>query len=116
MGPAERRSAIMKFLCRRKFDTIKNIAFEFGVSERTIRRDIETLSLTEPIYTQSGRYGGGVYVLDGYAVDEIYISDKETEILCKLQYIAENHKKCILTKSELETFKNIITKYSKPKL
>lgn len=36
---------------------------EFEVSERTISRDIEELSLTKPIYTKSGRYGGGVYIL-----------------------------------------------------
>jgi len=43
-----------------------NLAFEFGVSERTIRRDIDALSLVAPIYTQAGRYGGGVYILSDY--------------------------------------------------
>ena len=65
-GTAERRSEIMKLLCRRRSETIRNLAFEFEVSERTIRRDIEILSLNEPIYTQVGRYGGGVYVEEGY--------------------------------------------------
>lgn len=64
-GRAERRSEIMKLLCRRRSETIRNLAFEFEVSERTIRRDIEILSLNEPIYTQVGRYGGGVYVEEG---------------------------------------------------
>ena len=41
---AERRSEIMKILCRRRSETVKNLAFELGVSERTIRRDIEILS------------------------------------------------------------------------
>lgn len=66
MGTAERRHAILRVLCRRRHETLANLAAEFGVSERTIRRDIEILSLTEPLYTQPGRYGGGVYVTDGY--------------------------------------------------
>ena len=56
---AERRIAILKLICRRRFETIANLAYEFDVSERTIRRDIEFLMRTEPIYTQPGRYGGG---------------------------------------------------------
>ena len=40
------------------------------VSEKTIRRDIEALSLSAPIYTQAGRYGGGVYMMDGYSVNK----------------------------------------------
>lgn len=66
MSSSERRSEILKKLCMRKHDTVANLAFEFQVSERTIRRDIEALSLEAPIYTQTGRYGGGVYILDDY--------------------------------------------------
>ena len=55
MGAAERRREIMRVLCRRRHETVKNLSFEFGVSERTILRDIEALSITEPIYTQCGR-------------------------------------------------------------
>ena len=66
MNSAERRNEILRRLCIRKHDTVANLAFEFQVSERTIRRDIEALSLEAPIYTQTGRYGGGVYILDDY--------------------------------------------------
>ena len=71
-------------LCRRRHDTINNLAFEFGVSARTIRRDIEALSLKEPIYTRTGRYGGGIYVMDGYYIDRMYVSDEESEVLVKV--------------------------------
>ena len=64
MGTAERRYEIMKILCRRRYETIRNLASEFGVSMRTVQRDIESLSRTEPIYTQFGKYGGGVYVVE----------------------------------------------------
>lgn len=63
MGVAERRNAMIKALYKREYDTVHNLAEEFGVSERTIRRDVEELSLYEPIYTMQGRYGGGVYML-----------------------------------------------------
>ena len=71
MGTAERRYEIMKILCRRRNDTICNLASEFGVSMRTIQRDIEVLSRAEPIYTQPGKYGGGVYVVDGYSFKQL---------------------------------------------
>ena len=58
MGTSERRYEIMKTLCRCRHEKMHNLAREFGVSTRTIQRDIEVLSRTEPIYTQSGKYGG----------------------------------------------------------
>jgi len=66
MSLFERRTALLQRLYERKHDTLMNLAFEFGVSERTIRRDIDALSLVAPIYTQAGRYGGGVYILSDY--------------------------------------------------
>ena len=47
MTPSERREAILKVLCQRRQDKIDNLAFEFGVSVRTIKNDIEELSLTQ---------------------------------------------------------------------
>ena len=39
MTPSERREAILKVLCQRRQDKIDNLAFEFGVSVRTIKND-----------------------------------------------------------------------------
>ena len=61
----ERRMEIIKILFRRRYETLCNLAFELEVSERTIRRDIDELSRTMPIYTKRGRYDGGVYVVEG---------------------------------------------------
>lgn len=113
MGTAERRTEIMRILCRRRHETISNLAEEFGVSERTILRDIETLSLTEPIYTQCGRYGGGVYVDDGYKPDRMYMRSDELEILNKLLKSSENKSVCELSNSEIGILQNIITQYTK---
>ena len=66
MRPNERRAAIFDALCIRRQDTVENLASEFGVSEKTIRRDIEELSCSYPIETVRGRYGGGVKVADWY--------------------------------------------------
>ena len=36
METDERREKLLRLLCRRRHETIKNLASEFGVSERTI--------------------------------------------------------------------------------
>lgn len=43
MRANERRMRLIEELCERKFDTIDNLAFELGVSRRTICYDIEEL-------------------------------------------------------------------------
>lgn len=111
-GTAERRSEIMKILCRRRSETIRNLAFELEVSERTIRRDIEILSLNEPIYTQSGRYGGGVYVEKSYSMTRMYMSEEELGVLHKLADMADKHE---LDEREQKILNSIISAYTKPK-
>ncbi len=113
LGTAERRKEIMIALCRRRHDTVNNLAFEFGVSARTIRRDIEVLSLKEPIYTRMGRYGGGIYVMDGYYIDRMYISDDESEVLVKVFNYAVSQG--ALDSNEIQILRHIIEKYTKPK-
>ena len=114
MGTTERRSAILKALCRRRYETISNLATEFHVSERTIRRDIEVLSYTEPIYTQPGR-NGGVYVVEGYRMDRMYMSEEETGILCKIRDTAATGSTGLLLPGEYEILERMILSYTKPK-
>lgn len=113
MGTAERRYEIMKTLCRRRYETIRNLASEFGVSTRTVQRDIEALSRTEPIYTQFGKYGGGVYVVEGYYIDRIYMTNSELDVLKKL-YISADKNEALLTNDEKNLLRLIISQYSKP--
>ena len=115
MGTAERRHLIMKYLCRRRYETIRNLASEFGVSMRTIQRDIETLSRTEPIYTQFGKYGGGVYVMAGYSMNRMYMTEAELDVLQKL-YLAAGGNTSPLTDEERERLGLLISQYSKPKI
>jgi predicted ArsR family transcriptional regulator len=82
-GALERRQEILSVISSRRHDTIDNLAFEFGVSRRTIRYDIEALSMDNPIYTTQGG-GGGVHMVDGCFAGRKYITDKQEELLRRL--------------------------------
>ena len=84
LRPNERRAAILDRLCKRRQDTIDNLAAEFGVSRRTIRYDIEELSCAYPIESIKGRYGGGVRVADGYYLGRKYLKPAQQELLKRL--------------------------------
>ncbi len=113
MGTTERRNEIIKILCRRRYETIGNLANEFNVSYRTLRRDIEALSSYIPIYTQNGRYGGGVYMVEGYSMDNIYMNEDELILLNKIFTILSTSE-TFLCEHELDKLQKIIKKYSKP--
>lgn len=113
MGTADRRYEIIKTLCRCRYETIHNLASKFGVSDRTIQRDIEVLSRTEPIYTQFGKYGGGVYIVDGYSMNRMYMTKAELDVLQKL-YIAVEENAWLLTNDEKNLLGLLISQYSKP--
>lgn len=44
----ERRQKILEILCVRRQETMENLAQEFNVTIRTIRNDIEELTLAHP--------------------------------------------------------------------
>ena len=114
METSARRNAILKLLYSRQHDTIRNMAFEFGVSERTIRRDIEILSLTAPIYTVQGRYNGGVYIMPGFHLDKVYFSETQSAVIHKVHSFAENGQECLLTGTELVTLREIEAEFTNP--
>lgn len=106
MSANERRMQILEVLCERKFETIDNLMFEFSASRATIKRDIQELILSYPVYTVQGN-GGGIYITDGYHLGMKYFSEKQTALLEKL---TEG-----LTGEELETMKCILQTYREPK-
>ena len=85
MTSSERRQAILEALCRRRHDKIDNLAYEFQVSERTIRNDVLMLSLSYPVYTVSGRYHSGVYVADDSYLGKQYLSDEQLDLIISLK-------------------------------
>lgn len=79
----ERRQRILEALSDRRYETIKNLAYEFGVSVRTIKYDIEILSCSAPIFTVQGN-GGGIRVADGWYIGRRYLHKEQEELLRKL--------------------------------
>jgi predicted DNA-binding transcriptional regulator YafY len=82
---SERRQAILEALCERRHDKVENLAYEFHVSERTIRNDVLELSLSYPVYTVSGRYHSGVYIADDYYLGKQYLTEEQLELLLSLK-------------------------------
>ena len=76
----ERREEIMNRMIIRRKDTIENLAHEFGVSRRTIERDIEYLETRYPIKACQGKYGG-VYVEEWYHPFKNTLSIEEALVL-----------------------------------
>ncbi len=102
----ERRQEILEVLCERRRESVENLATEFGVNERTIRRDIEYMTLSYPIYTVPGK-GGGVYVSDGYRLGKKYLTDKQAELLEELSKG--------LTGNELAVMQSILKTFKEPR-
>ncbi len=102
----ERRQEILEVLCERRHESVENLATEFGVNERTIRRDIEYMTLSYPIYTVPGK-GGGVYVSDGYRLGKKYLTDKQSELLEELSKG--------LTGNELAVMQSILKTFKEPR-
>jgi len=66
-------------LLNRKTVTAKELADRFGVSTRTIYRDIEALSSAEvPVYTNKGN-GGGISLLEDYTLNKTLLSESESD-------------------------------------
>ncbi len=113
MEAFERRMEIVRVLCIRRHDTIPNLANEFEVSKKTIRRDIHDLSFRFPIYTQCGPHGG-VFVMPEFSMLRMYMKESEIAILTKLLYAVEEEQICNLNDEELKKLKYIISQYTKP--
>ncbi len=79
----DRRQEILQRLSDRRQDTIENLMTEFGVSRSTIKRDIEILACSAPIYTVQGN-GGGIRVMDGYYYGRRYLKSDQEALLRKL--------------------------------
>lgn len=73
-------------LLEKKAMTSKELAELFEVSQRTIYRDLETLSEAGiPVYATKGK-GGGIRILENYVIKKSMVSDKDQlEIISSLQ-------------------------------
>lgn len=116
MKTSERRLEIIRILCRRRHETISNLASEFNVSTKTIRNDINEITEYIPIYTLPGRNVGGIHVIDDYSMDKMYFSEEETDVLTKVLQIHEAKTLDILSEKEISVLNRILSDYKKPSL
>ena len=85
MSPSERRSEILRLLCKRRHETAANLAAEFGVSERTIRADLVALLCYYPIQVVRGRFGGGIHLPDWFYIESRILSSKQQALLMRVR-------------------------------
>ena len=104
MSYAERREAILEVLCIRRYDTYRNLAFEFHVSREIIWQDIAVLICSCPIETVRGRYGGGVKVADGFYLYRRKLTARQAALLVKLS--------AQLTGDDLATIDSILHQFA----
>ena len=111
MRTAERRLEILKYLCKTRKAKMTQLSERFGVSIRTIYRDIHEIEATFhiPIIVKCGKYDGGVYVIDGYTFDHSYMLEEELLLLRKMQTLLQGQ----LSEEEESILSQILKKYSK---
>ena len=80
MQPNERRRKIIEIISIRRYDTMRNLACEFGVSWQTIFRDMQVLAGEYPLIITRGN-GGGVAFPKGYYVSQRYLTSKQEEAI-----------------------------------
>ena len=102
----ERRQLILEYISDHRFVKIRELAIEFGVTERTVRSDVQILSCSYPIFTENWR-GGGVRAMDGWYLTHRYLHDDQEALL-----------RSLLPKLELkeqEVMKQILAAFAKPR-
>lgn len=112
MGTAERRIEIMKLLCRERYTTMSVLAEKFNVSIRTIKRDIDELTFIIPLYIKTGRYGGGVYVKEGYSWSRNYMSREDIRLLKHIISVSEKGEILKLDYIDINRLQQMIKTYS----
>ena len=107
MTTLERRKRIIEMLCERRTMKISVLADMFEVTTRTIKTDIEELSLSYPIFPQRGRYGGGIYIDEKYHLDKQYLSEEqEAALRIAIENAPEESRAALIS---------ILTKFQRPR-
>jgi len=104
MSTTGRRAELIRILRGRRRDTVLNLAHELGVSERTIRRDLLTLTVDEGYHidTLQGN-GGGVFFHDHRKPYKGILSQEQANVLAELMENADTHQAEVI-KGMLEAF------------
>lgn len=107
MDVYERRQEIMKILYQRNGETLTNLATEFGVSPKTIRRDIDAITRAMPIYIEKGR-AGGVRFSEGSKIKRPYITDAQKEVLQRFEQAFQTQDFGCISSKDYEVMDQII--------
>ena len=99
----ERRENIRNYLIKKRFSTAQELSYTFGVTQRTIFRDIVFLSSRLPITTKVGG-GGGIFLEMDFEAPKEYLSAEEENLLIMLSET--------LTKKDKLIIHNILNKFS----
>ena len=110
MGTAERRLEIYKYLCLERKASMPHLAKKFGVSVRTIQRDIFEIEAIfhAPIVIKKGKYGG-IFIVGDHTLDRAYMCTEELLLLAKIQILVKEQ----ISEKENNILTQIIKKYSK---
>lgn len=92
----ERQSAILDLIYRERHTTEAALAEVFGVSDRTIRKDVIALACMLPIRTVRGRYGGGIWLEDWFDPSSNVLSAKQEDLLKRLRLTLDGEDLLIL--------------------
>lgn len=99
-----RLSSILTMLQSKRIITATMLAAKFGVSNRTIYRDIRALEDTGvPILTEEGK---GYTLMEGYKIPPVMFSEREANALILAEQLILKNK----DKSLIEDYSNAITK------
>ena len=101
--------AVFAVTAPRKADRIFRMMF--GVSVRTIQRDILEIEATfhVPLDVRCGKYDGGVFVVGDYSFDRAYMHEEELALLSNVQKLVKDQ----LSEKENALLSQIIKIYTK---
>lgn len=84
MTKTDRQRRIMEIISARRYETIPNLASELEVSRYTIMRDLNEITDSASFYTTCGRYGSGVYAVDGWYYSKTYMTAEQEALMRRL--------------------------------
>lgn len=108
----QRRREIAKKIYQRRCETIDNLAKEFGVSRKTVIKDINALRTIEPFYLKKGKDCASVYVLGGGYLERAYMTQEELDVLKQLYIMSIQKCECVLDINQQKTLQRIILDYT----
>lgn len=100
-----RLTAILTQLQTKRLTTSTNLSEKFGVSIRTIYRDIKTLEKAGvPIFTEDGK---GYSLMDGYKIPPIMFSENEANALITVEQLVLKNRDSSLIKEYTEAINKV---------